>query len=60
MNENYNELWQWCKNNLREQSANDNLKYLAKGIIDYPLANMDEDNTFAALYFTFQILSVLE
>ncbi len=54
--EKYQELWEWSQKLLIKYDINGRLSYLKQAIIDYELDTVDKTNTFAALYFTYQIL----
>jgi hypothetical protein len=56
MQEQYQEIWEWCRKLLVERDIKGQLSYLKQAIIAYELDAVNKTNTFAGLYFTYQIL----
>jgi hypothetical protein len=56
MHEKYQELWEWCRKLLAERDIKGQFSYLEQAITAYNLDAVDKTNTFAVVYFTYQIL----
>ena len=52
----YEEIWRWCRELLKEKKPKGPLFYLRQSINTHDLRKVDQENTFAAIYFTYQIL----
>jgi len=55
--EKYHEIWLWCRELLAESDdINGRFSYLKQAITAYKLNAVDKTNSFAAIYFTYQVL----
>ncbi len=52
----YQQIWEWCRDILSEKEFEDHFRYLKYAISTYDVRYANKDNTFAALYFTYQSL----
>lgn len=54
---NYQKTWEWCQQTLENHSTNGRLGHLRQAIIEHAPEHRNASNTFAALYFAYQILT---
>jgi hypothetical protein len=52
----YQDIWRWCRELLAMRNIEGAFSYLKQAIETYDLQAVSKDNTFAVMYFTYQML----
>ena len=55
--EKYQEIWEWCRTTLERDKLTDRFPELRQAINTYDIRYANKENTLAALYFLYQIMS---
>jgi hypothetical protein len=54
--ENYQEIWDWCRELLVQQKLEKHDAYIRESVLAYDARAANKENTLAVIYFTYQIL----